>query len=153
MGHTHRVAGPCAVERQRHRRAPVHDERLAAELAGDVATPDVQPLVQLGAEGCGVVEATEEQRYGRVVLQGPHAAVEGLLQILRGDRVAAHGVFDAGGCFAHAVQRGAGLDEVAAFGGEDGIVRGHGPLQVKAVSGVTEGGSRGRVFEWADARR
>jgi len=118
-----------------------------------VATPDVQPLVQLGAERCGVVEATEEQRYGRVVLQGPHAAIEGLLQILRGDRVAAYGVFDAGGCFAHAVQRGAGLGEVAAFGGEDGIVRGHGPLQVKAVSGVAEGGSRGRVFEWADARR
>jgi hypothetical protein len=50
------------------------------------------------------------------------------------------------------VQRGAGLDEVAAFGGEDGIVRGHGPLQVKAVSGCAEGLARASLRR-ADARR
>ena len=127
----HRVAGPRAVERQRHRRAPVHDERLAAELARDVAASDVQAFVELRAQRRGVVEPSEEQGDRRVVLEGAHPPVQGLLEVLRGDRVAADGVLDACRGLAHASQRCAGLGEVSAFGGEDGIVRGHGPLQVR----------------------
>lgn len=112
--HSHRLAGTRAVERERHSGSPVDHQRLAADLAGDVAAADVARLVELSSQGSVVVEPAEEQRNGRVILEGAHPAVQQLLEVLSRDRVATHGS-QAGRLGAHPRERGTGLGEVVAF--------------------------------------
>ena len=64
---TEGVAGAGAVERQADRGPPVDDHRVA-RLVADVAAADVERAPGLGVVRC-VVEASEEQRDGRVVLE------------------------------------------------------------------------------------
>ena len=87
----HRFAGSSLVEGQRHLGPPVDHQRFTADLAGDVTAADVEGLVQLAAQTGVVVEATEEQRHGRVVLERLHPPVEDLLQVLGGDVIGAEG--------------------------------------------------------------
>ena len=123
QAYPHRLAGPRPVERQRHRRAPVDHQRLATGLADDVATADIQTLVQVGAESAVVVQPTEEQRYLRIVLQGPHPPPQRLRQRLARHLVAALDplAVQGFGGLAHPVQGGPGVAQVRAFGGQLGV--------------------------------
>ena len=83
--HPHRLAGAAAVERQADRRPPVDDHRVAVGV-GHVAAADVEPGAVLGMVLL-VVEPPEEQRHGRVVLEGLHPRVHRRLEVHLADPV------------------------------------------------------------------
>ncbi len=122
--YAHRLTRTGAVERPRHAGPPVDHQRLAARLAGNVSTPDVEGLVLLGAEVVVVVEPAEEQRHRRVVTQRLHPAVQGLPEVLGGDVVAADSR-QPGRVLTHPLQRRPGVGQVGALGGQDGLGLGH----------------------------
>ena len=128
----HRISRPCLVEGQRHLGPPVDHHRLTPGLPGDVAAADVERLVRFGTQ-CGlVVEPAEEERDARIVLQRLHPPVEGLLQVLGGDMVAADGG-QSRRVLTHPAQRRPGLGEMvrswtsgsSVLGGSGGGGRGH----------------------------
>ena len=83
-----------------------------------MAPPDVERLVLLGTEAGVVVEPAEEQRHGRIVLEGLHPAVQRLLQVLGRHVVPAESLKT---CRAlpHPLQGGPGLAEMGAFPGQN----------------------------------
>ncbi len=116
QGHAHGLGPGGAVERGRHWRPPVDDERVAG-VVGDVASADIPALaVVLRVE----VDPAEEQGGRGVVLERAGALPEGACQVLRGDRVAALHV-DGEGALAHGGELGAGPVEVSLLGQELGV--------------------------------
>ena len=113
--HAHRLTGPGLVERPRHARPPVDHHRLAARLAGDVPAADVEGLVLLGAESRVIVQPAEEERHRRIVLEALHPPVQGLLQVLGRDVIAADRL-QARGVLTHPGQCGARLGQMGPLG-------------------------------------
>ena len=104
----------CLIEGARHPGTPVDYQRLAAGFSSDVPSPDVEGLVLLRAETGVIVEPAEEQRHGRIVLEGLHPSVKRLLQVLGRDVITAERL-KIGGVFAHPLQRCPGLIEMDPF--------------------------------------
>ena len=111
-------AGLGLVERPGHAGPPVDHHRLAAGLAGHVPAADVERLVLLGAQVGRVVQPAEEQRHVGGVLQRLHPPIEGLLQMLGGDVVAADRG-QPGGVLTHPPQGRPGLGQVVLFAAQD----------------------------------
>ena len=137
----HPVDRRRAVEGGRDRGAPVDDHRVAG-LVGDVPPSDVELLGRavVGLE----VDAPEEERRARVVLERGDAPREHPAQHLAGDRVARPRGVELLGRRAHPGQLGPGVVEVGLLalevaGGRGG--RGHDEAPLTRAGG---GGSRPR---------
>ena len=134
----HRVGLAGPVERPRHRRPPVDHHRVPVRVvdvppadveavAGSPAGRRIQPFARFGllslftpyAAG-GVVEPAEEERGVGDIAQNLRPAVEVCLEVLLGDGVAAHRA-EREDVLPHEPQVLAGLAEVVAFGGENGV--------------------------------
>ncbi|WP_307812513.1 hypothetical protein [Phycicoccus sp. CSK15P-2] len=124
----HRLGGGGPVEGGRDRGAPVDDDRVAVVVA-DVPAADVEGLLAvLGA----AVDATEEERGARVVLEGGDPAGEDVAEHRGVERVARGAGVEPVDGRTHPGELGAGSVQVGLLGREDGVRgrwggrRGHG---------------------------